>query len=79
MTDTSAASQAAPRPKKKALEDFAQPVNGNPPPMSEALARKYTVNNTIIVTWANYALWDFVRSWATHAKSLGECTRQEPG
>lgn len=47
------------------------PVDGNPPPMSEGLAQKLAVNNTVIVTWANYALWDFVKSWAHHVQRLG--------
>ena len=42
-----------------------------PPPMSTKLARALAVNDTVIVTWANNALLDFVLSWAQHAKDLG--------
>lgn len=38
-----------------------QPVDGGPPPMSRALAHSVATNNTVIVTWANNALWDFVQ------------------
>ena len=48
-------------------------ANGDPPPLSRSLAHKCAINDTIIVTWANYALWDFVKSWAHHVKRLGEC------
>ena len=55
-------------------EDEAVPeANGDPPPLSRSLAHKCAINDTIIVTWANYALWDFVKSWAHHVKRLGEC------
>ena len=49
--------------------------DGGPPPLSSRLAHKYAINNTIIVTWANYALWDFVKSWAHHVQRLGELFR----
>ena len=46
-------------------------TDGGPPPLSSRLAHKYAVNNTIVITLANYALWDFVKSWAHHLQGLG--------
>ena len=46
-------------------------ADGGPPPLSRSLAHKYAINGTIIITLANYALWDFVKSWAHHVKGVG--------
>ena len=47
-------------------------AEGGPPPLSRGLAHKYAINGTIVVTLANYALWDFVKSWAHHVKGVGK-------
>lgn len=41
------------------------------PPMSGALARSVATNNSVVVTWANFALWDFVQTWVSHVQGLG--------
>lgn len=40
-----------------------RPVEGGPPSMSVKLAHALAVNETVMVTWANHALLDFVESW----------------
>ena len=47
-------------------------ADGGPPPLSRCLAHKYAINGTIVITLANYALWDFVKSWAHHVKGVGK-------
>ena len=47
-------------------------TDGGPPPLSSRLAHKYAINGTIVITLANYALWDFVKSWAHHLQGLGK-------
>lgn len=53
-------------------------VDGQCPPVSKelaaAVARRHTAagNGAVIVTWANFALWDFVRTWVFHAKDVGK-------
>ncbi|KAG2439915.1 hypothetical protein HYH02_010544 [Chlamydomonas schloesseri] len=50
---------------------------GQCPPISKELAasvaRRHSAggNGAVIVTWANFALWDFVRTWVYHAKDVG--------
>jgi hypothetical protein len=39
--------------------------------MSVKLAHSLEVNKTVIVTWANNALLDFVLSWVKHMRKLG--------
>ncbi len=51
-------------------------INGEPPQISRELAQSFAANNTIIVTWANFALWDFVQSWAQHVRRQGEVARR---
>ncbi|KAG2443875.1 hypothetical protein HXX76_002216 [Chlamydomonas incerta] len=52
-------------------------VDGQCPPISRelaaAVARRHTAagNGAVIVTWANFALWDFVQTWVHHAKDVG--------
>ena len=63
-----------PRPSGEAETSLMTEVastDGGPPPLSSRLAHKYAVNNTIVITLANYALWDFVKSWAHHLQGLG--------
>lgn len=43
----------------------------NPPHLTAKLAKECSVNQSIIVTWANHALLDFVISWAHHVERLG--------
>jgi hypothetical protein len=43
----------------------------DPPPLTVQVARKASVERSIIVTWANMALLDFVLSWAHHVDRLG--------
>jgi hypothetical protein len=45
--------------------------------MSAQLAHAVAVNSTIIVTWANSALLDFVQSWVAHVRQQGEQGRGE--
>lgn len=53
------------------IADLASP-DGHPPQLSGSLAAMFSIDGSIIVTWANYALWDFVKSWARHAANAGE-------
>ncbi|GIL68302.1 hypothetical protein Vafri_21586 [Volvox africanus] len=46
-------------------------VNGQAPQISKALAQSVAKNGAVIVTWANFALWDFVKTWIFHAKDVG--------
>ncbi len=39
--------------------------------MSAKLTHSLTVNDTIIVTWANFALWDFVQNWVGLVRQQG--------
>ena len=66
-----------PRPGGEAEPNLLTEVaaDGGPPPLSIRLAHKYAINNTIVITLANYALWDFVKSWAHHLQSLGKSVR----
>ncbi|KAG2482950.1 hypothetical protein HYH03_018175 [Edaphochlamys debaryana] len=46
-------------------------VDGQCPPLSKALAHSVSKDGAVIVTWANYALWDFVQTWVFHARKSG--------
>ncbi|GFR49885.1 hypothetical protein Agub_g11989 [Astrephomene gubernaculifera] len=46
-------------------------VDGQAPPISKPLALSVARDNAVIVTWANYALWDFVKTWVYHAREVG--------
>ncbi|KAL6754384.1 nucleotide-diphospho-sugar transferase-domain-containing protein [Haematococcus lacustris] len=48
-----------------------RPVDDGPPSMSALLAHSLAVNQTLIVTWANAALLDFVQSWVDHVRRQG--------
>ena len=63
-----------PRPGGEAETNLLTEVaaDGGPPPLSSRLAHKYAINGTIVITLANYALWDFVKSWSHHLQGLGE-------
>ena len=50
-------------------------ADGGPLPLSRRLAHKCAINGTIVITLANYALWDFVKSWAHHVKGVGALIR----
>lgn len=67
-----AAAREAIKPKVMIDDPTTRPMNGNPPPMSVALAKKQALNNTVIVTWANHALYDFVLNWVKHVRDAGE-------
>ncbi|GLC41336.1 hypothetical protein PLESTM_001185000 [Pleodorina starrii] len=46
-------------------------VDGQCPQISKELAHSVAREGAVIVTWANYALWDFVKSWLFHTKESG--------
>eukprot|EP00798_Chlamydomonas_sp_ICE-L_P028760 gene28760-31942_t len=71
ITDEDVSSKSArDRLVHETLNEF-DPIDANPPQMSAGLAKMMAKDNTVIVTWANYALWDFVKSWVRHLNDLG--------
>ncbi|EFJ42765.1 hypothetical protein VOLCADRAFT_97156 [Volvox carteri f. nagariensis] len=46
-------------------------VDGQAPQISKELAQSVARGGAVIVTWANFALWDFVKTWISHTKEVG--------
>ncbi len=44
-----------------------------PPPLTAQLARARAVNNTLIVSVANHAVWDWVHNWVGYIQQQGRC------